>query len=708
MKNALSYRIKIILVLTALFWFSETQNSLGAERFHGAVILPADKITWTAEQWRDAMESFARNGQDTVVLAWSARGGRALYPSAAMHTFYDMGVEDIPGTVLALAEQLGMKVVPGLDGTVRAEEMFNRDFEPMLQRNLLVIEELVEQYGDSPALAGFLLPAQGTGLPGDAERNMIRATAQRIHELVPGKLAAVRVTRPAFKTDKNVRNVALNSIRAFHDRAAMSEDQAYEEIIEDKLFHEWYLKWKPVFEPGGPDVMMYENGLADMSSFPGQYTADMEAMRRFAVPGGAQIWDVENSGDFKIVDKDLPAEKDVSEKTLALPVQLTPAPASAQGPARNSMLETALAVEQLLHSRHDLEGQVITYRDTRYHLNHPSNGWQEDACWLTGIYTAAESFRYAATGDAQARAWARRSFNALHTMANVTPVPGVVVRVFNRNMYGYNPDSDHKKRWWKDPEREMYYIADISRDQLSGYFFGAAVYYDLAADGAEKEIIRRDVRNIVDLIIENDMHAPEFTGGNTTYGGLHESPLLALDFLKIAYHVTGDEKYQHKYEELLERDWHRRGAELSATTYNHFFEHFDDSAYYTILKYEDDPAVLRVLLSGLDFLYNKAQFYGNGHLNGDVASNRPWSDAAAMAETELLEMSAEKFYCGRWDARRLPRQSVYVPIADRRPQEYMWCWFPGSRGRQGQSHTEFAGVGYLLAYWMGRYHGFLF
>lgn len=765
--TARAYR-SIACVSLAAFLLLASSQALALPRtdarLQGAVIEPSDKIIWEPDEWQSYLLKLHKNGLETVLFAWTSRNGRSIYPSEFNKSFYGRGTADVVGLFLDAADALGMEVYLGLDGTVVSEEIHNERYDVPAERCVRSAGELLDRYGEHESLKGFLIPIHGSGIPKKSERAFHRKVASFIHKKSAGRLVIARVSRPAFNRWGSQGQPALFGIRQYVDLMDVDYQKLRETLNEDEFSLRWLGAWKKALPGSGLDAVLFADGLGSMTSYFNLAKYNFEKLREIADSAGVKLWiaaelftlarepgdsDPPNPHPISMaaLEKNLNMEAEFADKIVGFSfdfmnpdaaheperrkkfsgeylrylekffpevimranekIQL-PEPSSAtrpEPPAENLMHKKALRAEEIFHSRHDREGHVITYRNMLYHIDHPYNDWQEDACWLTGVYTAAESLRFAVTGSPEARAYARRSWRALHNMARVTPKPGIVVRVYKRTMYGYNPDVARKKRWHKDPGREMYFIADISRDQLSGYFLGVAAFYDHVANEEEKAIIREDIDLIMRPIIDNDMVAIEFTGEPTTYGGLAESPLLALNYLLVAHHITGREEYREKYNELVGRRYLLNAIEQSATTFNHFFEHFDDSAYYHAIQYETDPALLGKLVAGLDYLYVKALPHGNGHLLFDVATYRPWTDAAAMGLTELLRWPVEQLYVGEWAAKPPKKFRGYVPIAERRPQEYMWCWFPASPIVQGGPETEFAGIGYLLAYWMGRYHG---
>lgn len=742
-------------------------------RFSATVIEPTDKIAWPPRRWTNYMDAIYRSGHDAVIIAWTARNGRSIYPSAINRPFHGLGTEDIVGLILTAADAYGMEAYLGLDGTVDTAEMFHDQYDRPAKRCNDTLDELYARYGRHPSLKGYLIPTLGTGWPKGAERAFYRGVAFNAHRRSPGALLLARVHAPSYRRQGGQGNPALLGIRRYNALLKADYAAVEQEFENDDNFRFWVSCWKKTLIWDGPDVILFEDGLGSKTKFFNLSKFYFKKLREAADASGVKLWavteiygltrraddrdppaahpaamaDIESrlrmesefadrivSFAFDYMDPDSGAGAAAAERAglhddyldyvrmfypeslrrgvERLPFFQTAAKGKTESPPADDVLyEKALRLEELVHGRHDREGQIITYRDMLHHLDDPSNGWQEDACWLTGIYTAAESFRYAVTKDPDALAYARRGFNALLAMAAVTPKPGIVVRYFNRNLFGFNPvpPEGEKKYWHKDPNREMYYMADISRDQLSGYFIGLAAYYDHVADEKEKVVIRQLIDGIAAPIIENGMKAVEFTGWLTTYGDMTTSPIIGLNMLGIAYHITGKEAYRKKYLELVRYErWLLRSVEGSATTFNHFYEHFDDSSYYHAIQYETDPELAAVMVSGLDFLHVKAFLNGNGHLLADVATYRPWSDAAAMTITELMNMPVDNYYIGEWVAQPpYDYDGAYEPIGRRRMQEYEWCWFPGGNAMQGGPETEFAGIGFLFSYWTGRYHGFI-
>ena len=403
----------------------------------------------------------------------------------------------------------------------------------------------------------------------------------------------------------------------------------------------------------------------------------------------------------------------------------------------DELLDKSRQIESLIHERCMLHDQIISVVDTRYPLEARQNQWQEDADWLTGLYVGAESFRYAVTGEEEARRYAQASWKALHTLSNVSGTPGIVTRHYREEFEG---DMGTGRKRWHRNRHGIYWIGDISRDQLSGHIFGLAAYYDLVASTEERRIIEDDVRAITDLIIENDMRSVDWDGQPCIHANFWVSPLFALAFLKTAYHITGKELYQRKYIELIDPHYFLGHAlRDSIVSANPFFQHYHhDSPLYHYLQYETNPEILHHVMRCIELLYEDTRRHGNVHLLFDYQICHPESEAGRKGIAELLKFDVSHLNVAKWDSdareymnqpdlpsgvRRSLRyilesdahlrggKGSYIPIEYRPPKEFGWNYYAGEEARRKAGsaghhgiNVQYSGVDYLLVYWMGKYH----
>ena len=403
----------------------------------------------------------------------------------------------------------------------------------------------------------------------------------------------------------------------------------------------------------------------------------------------------------------------------------------------------------------------------------------------TGLYGAAECFAYAATGDPKAKERATRAFEALAFLSEVTqggehPAPrGFIARSIlptsGRNPNeNDSPERDRKERQsdalWKvmDPrwpvsaDGQWYWKSDTSSDELDGHFFLYGTYYDLVAEtDAEKARVRDVTGRVADHLIEHDFRLVDYDGQPTRWAhfspkDLNDDPnwwterglnsLSILTYLSVAHHVTGDPKYREVYEDLA---WNHHYA-LNAMTMPKLqagpgsFVQFDEEMafmnYYHLLRYETDPALLRMFQNSIYYYWQLEKYelnpffnfvYAACCLNQTMATQ--WGETDLSPTGPWLEQSVDTLERFPWDLvnwrhtnskridilplpdyAREPGENqgkgyrtngLVIPIDERQTlgsSDDVWQLDTG-----GDGHELIDGYPYLLAYSMGLYHGFL-
>ncbi|MDY5933946.1 MAG: two-component regulator propeller domain-containing protein, partial [Oscillospiraceae bacterium] len=183
-----------------------------------------------------------------------------------------------------------------------------------------------------------------------------------------------------------------------------------------------------------------------------------------------------------------------------------------------------------------------------------------DGLW-TGLYTAALCFEYACTKDPEVRAMAKRSLLAMIRLTRITGIEGFTARAIRYpDSRDYGTGVRHEWHFTKDEDgEECEWLGETSSDEMVGHFYCYANYYDLVADDEEKALIADVVNKILNHIIDNNFRLVDTDGLPTTWANwdpdllnndhkwIYEkgtNSLQMLTFLKIGYHITGDEKYE--------------------------------------------------------------------------------------------------------------------------------------------------------------------
>ncbi|MFO0949504.1 MAG: hypothetical protein U1D30_26920 [Planctomycetota bacterium] len=371
-----------------------------------------------------------------------------------------------------------------------------------------------------------------------------------------------------------------------------------------------------------------------------------------------------------------------------------------------------------------------------------------DGLW-TSLYIAAEAFRYAVTGDLQAKKNARRSLDALMFLEKVTEIPGFAARSIipyaedpKRHDGQWHPSSD-KKWWWK---------GDTSSDEVVGHYFAYSIYYNVAADEAERAEIRPYVERITDHIIANGFNYVGPSGKPTTWGvwapdklngdlrrvgdrGLNSLQLLS--FLKVAEHIVGKPVYAEKSKELIEKHaYHINTVEQKKNWPPGFVNHSDDElaflAYYPLLIHEKDPELRKIYLASIRRSWmierpERSPLFN--YIYGAALQASHWTEPSRRPDGRMVqphEYDAEE--CVEWFRdvpldlvcwtinnssrqdvtvqgtnrfRKLKSQSV-LPISERHVMRWNGDPYTLDGGSDGRQRDD--GTFILLPYWMGRYH----
>jgi hypothetical protein len=260
-----------------------------------------------------------------------------------------------------------------------------------------------------------------------------------------------------------------------------------------------------------------------------------------------------------------------------------------------------------------------------------------DGLW-TSMYGAGECFAYAATKDPSAKKRARKAFEALRFLSQVTQggehpaPPGFPARAILPTS-GPDPNirdsrerdirtratRDHlwkilSPRWPKSADGKWYWKTDTSSDELDGHYFFYAQYYDLVAETPqEKDDVRKVVRAITDHLLTHNYSLVDWDGAPTRWAifdpanlnqnsmfwsGRGLNSLSILSYLKVAAHMTGDLKYQRAYDLLVRRYDYATNAMVAKISVgpgsgNQSDDEMAFMSFYDLLKYETNPDLVQ-------------------------------------------------------------------------------------------------------------------
>ena len=258
----------------------------------------------------------------------------------------------------------------------------------------------------------------------------------------------------------------------------------------------------------------------------------------------------------------------------------------------------------------------------------------------TGRYLGAVGYQYAVTKDPQVRKLGWEILKALRIQQEVTGKPGLLARGYMR---GHGPVEEYERGYndmphWHQGQgkyADYRWYSDVSVDNFNAVLYGYSVYYDLAADAAQKKFIAYDVDRLMTHVLDNHCRIVDVDGKVTQWGhiGIDPDParedyykqiakarkadldalgvnidewrpplkmeLMLLPDLLIAHHVTGKQRYIDFYNKVIARFKDNPDRSRSNKPFlervshvNHSDEGQEFEALYSLSKYEHNPELI--------------------------------------------------------------------------------------------------------------------
>jgi hypothetical protein len=258
----------------------------------------------------------------------------------------------------------------------------------------------------------------------------------------------------------------------------------------------------------------------------------------------------------------------------------------------------------------------------------------------TGNYLAMESFRYAVTKSVDAREKAGKAFHFLKQLQDITNGDGYFARTIvpvdwaDRVHDGNLVFTEREKaeelvneprfkpveiRWHKSADGKWLWKGDASSDEWCGHMMGYYFYYVLAADEKEKILVRKHVASLADHLIAHNFSMMDFDGTHTRWSvwspellnhdpewspDRNQNSLELLAFLKLAYFMTYDQKYEQQYLRLINEEHYLDNMADIPNQNPAWFIYFDATMqaylYPILLRCEKDPKLLAFYQDQMD------------------------------------------------------------------------------------------------------------
>jgi len=387
------------------------------------------------------------------------------------------------------------------------------------------------------------------------------------------------------------------------------------------------------------------------------------------------------------------------------------------------------------------------------------------AGFVTGFYLATAAYRYESfSPDGQeeqdddleeAGQALSDTLAAVHDLLQVTGGSGLLASGFERDSIQLlccddleDPDCDEQHLCGGGvPEGHAgegdysgyHWIGDAGRDTYTAVIFGLTLAYDFADDTQAKNIIENDMAAMLDRIWDDGLEIIDVDGEPTTLGNVSgDTPdrnsnraLAALAWLKAASHVTGESRFDDRYQELLgDRDY-RAIVTGPTDIYPGYDTDFQDALLSSLnllllLRLEQDEELYQVYYyTFLDSLWTSEPGYRRGDADKNALLNmmvmaglrfwpdRPlyeaWSQMGRFPDPPLknraVDLSSDPNV--EKDPEREGWAADALWIDQRAPSSFGWADNPYLLAGGADDGRIFPGVDFMLPYWLARYHGFI-
>lgn len=439
--------------------------------------------------------------------------------------------------------------------------------------------------------------------------------------------------------------------------------------------------------------------------------------------------------------------------------------------AGNAWVATAKGVSAIMKSAMTLSAKQDYFYDIlmkrhirapwiagQCHLDTPGdvNSWQpeddDNDGEFTGNYLAMESFRYAVTKSTDAREKAKKAYHFLQQLEEITGGDGYFARTMvppdwagkvhdpNRQ---YTPaeiaeelvkDPRYKPleiRWHTSADGKWLWKGDASSDEWCGHMLGYFFYYELAADEAEKEQVRKHVSRLLDHLIAHDFNMHDKDGSPTHWSvwspnllnrdpewqpDQNQNSMEILAFLKFGFYITGQKKYQDHYLRLINKEHYLENMGRVTAQNPAWFIYYDVTMqaylYPIFLHCEKDPKLLQFYRDHLETWMNRRRMDQNPLINFlyCYASGKKQELTASvnfLTDTPLDLVDWTIDHTRREDIKLVNRPVLDELQVNELPppsirQVVRWDKNPWT-ATGGYPNMEREPVFWLLPYWMGRY-----
>lgn len=409
-------------------------------------------------------------------------------------------------------------------------------------------------------------------------------------------------------------------------------------------------------------------------------------------------------------------------------------------------------LKDIIVERHDRDGAVADSRLMTPGDLSSSVPWDSDndGGW-TCYWVMAECLRYKVTGAPEALEHFDRSLERMLSLRTLTGTQHFLARSVIRIEGCQLDDCDDPDdgEWFLSPDGEWWVKGDTSNDEVDSHMFMMGLAYDLCADETQRQAIRDHVAGIIGGIIDNGYRLIDPQDGEPTKfgmwdpfyvnvwvegiwgdGGLRSTEMLGA--LNLAYYMTGEERFAEAKRFLIEENAYDDNVAHVGDSERYPFcagsgdcDELSMQAFFTLIRYEPDPALRDLWLQGFNRLYS--QMEAQEDALWDIL-NVVLSDGTLLKERVMRWLERYPVDLIRWrmdntvrtDLAPAPdyyllrdskapyrlRSDGHILPPDERPNERHNTPQFGYTGGHGAG-IEMDAADVLFAWWLARYYGFI-
>jgi len=356
----------------------------------------------------------------------------------------------------------------------------------------------------------------------------------------------------------------------------------------------------------------------------------------------------------------------------------------------------------------------------------------------SGNYLAAQAYRYAVTRDPAARREATNTFHGLRWLEHMTGIPGFPARaVWAKGERGHQAghgSGGYAAEWHDTADGLFEWKGDTSSDELCSHFYAFDLFRELAAAGDEAAQAREHLARIAVHLVDHGWQLVDHDGKPTRWGrwdpeyfkteeGLYDRGLQAvelLSFIKTAEAITGDPRFTGAYRDLVALGYPgftlRARNTFPPDSVLHFLDELAFWSYANLLRYEKDPDRHALYLRGYQRGYEAVRVEENPWFN---FLHTVLTGDAGELEASVRHLRTWPLDLRVWTYQNSHRADLRTPAGYTAPkggtrtfparetEPLRWDhWLMQPDGGTGGNDVVEPSA-WLLAYWMGRYHGFI-